>query len=277
MKARDFLHLKAWFTEYVSGFYGNDPDYDRPITLKEAHAERVCQEIAMLGKELELSAQDMLLAETMALLHDIGRFKQYAVYGAFNDRTSENHALLGLQLLTSQNVLAMLTKEEKRLVVRAIEYHNAITLPENEDDKALFFMRLLRDADKLDIWKVFIDCYHQPDKKGNVVIELGLPDKPTYSQKIVESFHKRRLARMEDLRTLNDFKLLQLNWVFDLNFIPSFQAVQSRKYIERIEKTLPQLTEITEAVKQAYDYVEACGGCSAGMRSRPRSPRAGLR
>ncbi len=266
MNTKDLIHLKAWFADYVSGFYTDDPDDDRPITLKEKHTTRVCQDITMLGRELKLSAQDMLLAETMALFHDIGRFKQYAAYRTFNDRASENHAILGLQQLTSRSVLAALTREEKRLVIRAIEYHNAIALPENENGKTLFFMRLLRDADKLDIWRVFVDYYQERDKKLNATVELGLPDNPTYSQKIIEPFHKRQTARMEDLKTLNDFKLLQISWVFDLNLIPSFQAVQRRKYIARIAKTLPQTIEITEAVKQAYNYVEACAICSDSIK-----------
>ena len=113
MNKRDLIHLKAWFADYVSGFYANDPDYDLPITLKEAHTARVCQVITMLGKELELSGQDMLLAETMALFHDVGRFKQYAVYGTFNDRASENHADLGVQQLTQKQRSFCINKRRK--------------------------------------------------------------------------------------------------------------------------------------------------------------------
>ena len=92
-------------------------------------------------------------------------------------------------------------------------------------------MRLLRDADKIDIWKVVIDYYHKRDKNPNSIVEIGLPDNPVFSQKIIEALNKSRIARMQDLKTLNDFKLLQISWVFDLNFIPSFKAVKSRKYI----------------------------------------------
>ena len=62
---------------------------------------------------------------------------------------------------------------------------------------------------------------------------------------------------MQDLKTLNDFKLLQIGWVYDLNFVPSFQTVQNRKYIEKLEETLPQSKEIKEAVQQAHDYVNS--------------------
>lgn len=79
MNKKDLFRLEGWFAEYVSGFYSDDPAYNHPITLKELHTKRVCQDITMLGNELELSEQDMLLAKTMALFPDVVRFKQYAV------------------------------------------------------------------------------------------------------------------------------------------------------------------------------------------------------
>jgi len=242
MTRNDLNYLKTWFTEYVSNFYSDDPDYNHLIRLKEKHTIRVCCNIAMLGNELGLSDQDMVLAETIALFHDIGRFKQYKTYRTFNDIVSENHARLGLRQIAIHKVLSVCTTAEKRLITRAIAYHNAAILPVNEDDNTLFFMRLIRDADKLDIWKLFIDYCKEREKNHSSAIELGLPDDPVYSQRV---------------KTLNDFKLLQIGWVYDLNFVPSFQTVQNRKYIEKLEETLPQSKEIKEAVQQAHDHVNS--------------------
>ena len=257
MTRDDLNYLRTWFEEYVSGFYSDDPDYNHLIRLKEEHTIRVCCNIAMLGKELGLSDQDMVLAETIALFHDIGRFKQYAKYHTFNDFVSENHAKLGLRQMAIHGVLSSCTTAEKRLITRAIAYHNAAVLPANEDDNTLFFMRLIRDADKLDIWKLFIDYCNEREKKHSSAIELGLPDDPIYSQRVIESLKQRRLVLMQDLKTLNDFKLLQIGWVYDLNFVPSFQTVQNRKYIEKLEETLPKSKEIKEAVQQAHDHVNS--------------------
>ena len=257
MTRDDLKHLKTWFTEYVSVFYSDEPDYNHLIRLKEEHTIRVCRNIAMLGKELGLSDQDMVLAETIALFHDIGRFKQYKTYRTFNDFVSENHARLGLRQMAIHGVLSACTTAEKRLITRAIAYHNAAVLPANEDDNTLFFMRLIRDADKLDIWKLFIDYYNEREKNHSSAVELGLPDEPIYSQRVIKSLKQRRFVRMQDLKTLNDFKLLQISWVFDLNFVPSFQTVQSRKYIEKLEETLPKSKEIKEAVQHAHDHVNS--------------------
>jgi len=257
MTRDDLNYLKTWFTEYVSNFYSDDPDYNHLIRLKEEHTIRVRCNIAMLGKELGITKHEMVLAETIALFHDIGRFKQYKTYRTFNDFVSENHARLGLRQIAIHGVLSVCTTAEKRLITRAIAYHNASTLPVNENANTLFFMRLIRDADKLDIWKLFIDYCKEREKNHSSAIELGLPDDPVYSQRVIESLKQRRLVLMQDLKTLNDFKLLQIGWVYDLNFVPSFQAVQNRKYIEKLEETLPQSKEIKEAVQQAHDHVNS--------------------
>ncbi|MDL1969187.1 MAG: HD domain-containing protein [Deltaproteobacteria bacterium] len=257
MTRNNLKQLKAWFTEYISDFYSDDPDYNHLIRLKEEHTIRVCRNIAMLGKELGLSDQDMILAETIALFHDIGRFKQYKTYRTFNDLVSENHAKLGLRQMAIHRVLSACTTAEKRLITKSIAYHNAAALPVNENGNTLFFMRLIRDADKLDIWKLFIDYCNEREKKQNSAIELGLPDEPVCSQRVIESLKQRRLVLMQDLKTFNDFKLLQIGWVYDLNFVPSFQTVQNRKYIEKLEETLPESKEIKEAVQQAHDHVNS--------------------
>ena len=183
--------------------------------------------------------------------------RRYTIYHTFNDFVSENHARLGLRQMAIHRVLSACTTVEKRLITRAIAYHNAATLPANEDDKTSFFMRLLRDADKLDIWKLFIDYYNERKKKHSAAIELDLPNDPICSKRVIDSLHQHRFARMQDLKTLNDFKLLQISWVFDLNFVPSFQTVQNRKYIEKLEATLPQSKEIKEAVQHAHEHVNS--------------------
>lgn len=255
MNKKDLATLKKWFTDYVAAFYTDDPEYNRSIKLKEEHTKRVCSNILMLGNVLNMSEYDMMLAETMAMFHDIGRFKQYAVYGTFSDKASENHARLGLRQMAVNKVLSVCTTEEKRIITKAIAYHNALSLPLGEDERRLFFMRLLRDADKLDIWKVVLDYYHTKGEPRNKALELGLPDEPGYSQKILQALHEHRIALIRDLKTLNDFKLLQIGWVFDLNFTPSFQAVQRQKYIQEIAATLPQSEDIAAAVKEAEAYV----------------------
>lgn len=257
MNQEDLKRLKIWFDQYVSGYYTDDSEDNYPFRLKKNHTKRVCENIIMIGKAMNLSDFELIIAETMALFHDIGRFEQYAKYGTFSDIASENHAKLSLRQMAIHGVLSENTKDEKRLINRAIAYHNAAALPNVKDDKELFYMRLLRDADKLDIWKVVIDYYHERDNFQSSAIELNLPDDPIWSGKILEAVMNKKIARMEDLKTLNDFKLLQISWVFDLNFAPSFKAVENRKYLNRLEATLPQSPDIANAVAIAHSYMKS--------------------
>ncbi len=252
MTRDDLIHLKIWFADYAAGYYTDDPNHNRAICLKEEHTERVCRNILMLGREMNLSEQEMLIAEAVALFHDAGRFKQYAEYGTFRDMASENHARLGIREMSLHRVLSCCTKEEKRIISRAIAYHNAVMLPNHAD----VFMRLIRDADKLDIWKVVTNYYAERDRQRNVAIELDLPDTPVCSQHVLDLLNSRRFIRMKDLKTLDDFKLMQIGWAFDLNFTPSFRELRRLRYIEEIKSTLPESEEISEAVKKVSDYVE---------------------
>jgi hypothetical protein len=256
MNQEDLNRLKIWFDEYVSGYCTDDSEYNYPFRLKKNHTKRVCENIIMIGKAMNLSDDELILAETMALFHDIGRFEQYAKYGTFSDIASENHAKLSLRQIAIHGVLSENTKDEKRLITKAIVYHNVAALPDVKDEKELFYMRLLRDADKLDIWKVVIDYYHERDNFQSSAIELNLPDDPIWSDKILEAVMNKKIALMEDLKTLNDFKLLQISWVFDLNFPASFKAVENRKYLQQIEATLPKSSDIADAVAMAHSYVK---------------------
>ena len=123
MNSDDLTRFKSWFADYAASYFTEDRVHDHPLRLKQEHTERVCQEIVSLGEALQISPQDMLLAETMALFHDVGRFEQYASYGTFKDAVSENHAGLGLRVLAHHKVLAPCSEEEQRLVTKSIAFH----------------------------------------------------------------------------------------------------------------------------------------------------------
>ena len=257
MKVDDLKYFKDWFNDYVAGYYTGDPVHDQPVKLKQEHTKRVCKEIVMLGQALKLSAQDMLLAETMALFHDVGRFEQYAAHRTFKDSASENHADLGIRELTKHDVLSCCTDDEQELIKKVIGYHNVRTLPDGKDEseRILFFARLLRDADKLDIWRVFIEHYERDDEETNTTMVLGLPDEPGCSPRIVEALEQHHMADLKDMASLNDFKLLQISWVYDLNLRPTFRAVLERQYVNRIAAHLQQTHDIQHALSGVKAYL----------------------
>jgi hypothetical protein len=250
-------YFKRWFAHYVSTYYTDDSLGNYIMKLKEEHTQRVCREIVTISRALDLSAEDLLLGETMALFHDLGRFPQYATYRTFQDSASENHAQLGLKELARHQVLSICSETAQLLIAKAIGYHNVRSLPKGEDQRLLFFARLLRDADKLDIWRVFVDYYNHWDEQVDSTIVWNLPNHEACSPKILDAIRHQKMADTSNMSSLNDFKLLQISWVFDVNFQPTFRAVCEHRYLERIAVSLPTTKEIKEVVSIAEAYTKS--------------------
>lgn len=238
--------LLRWFSEYVQAFKSGDPDEDRNIVLKEEHTHRVRGEICEIGRALGLGEEDLRLAEAMAIFHDVGRFPQYAKFGTFSDRRSCDHADLSVKVLIEDRVLDPIDPSEQDLILKAISYHNRAALPEDESERCLFFSKLLRDADKLDIWALLLDYYRLCETEGyrNAALELDLTDTPGISEEVYQDLLVEEIVKVKDLRCLNDFKLLQASWIFDLNYWPSLVAVRDRGYLEKIREVLPRFDKV---------------------------------
>ena len=251
----NLVEIKNWFTDYVDAFKKGNPEIQENIILKEDHTRRVCKEILELGKSLGLTEEELNLAEIIALLHDVGRFEQYARYRTFKDSKSENHAELAVKIIEEKEILKHLCNDTQDLIIYSIRYHNFPTLPEGERENLLFYSKLLRDADKLDIWKVVTDYYSRQDGKRNTALELELPDSPGFSEEVAHDLKNKNSVLMKYVRNLNDFKLLQAGWVFDINFEPSLETVKQRRYLEKIREALPESTEIDEIFDFIYNNI----------------------
>jgi hypothetical protein len=257
MKQDDLNSLKAWFADYCASFYTSDIEDRKNILLKERHTFDVCRNIAEIAKGLLLDENSMLLAETVALFHDIGRFPQYAEYKTFRDGISVNHGMLGSRVLVEKDVLKVLSSKEQEVVIKSVKFHNAFSVPRNEKEEVVFFTRLVRDADKLDIWRVFLEYFDSPAEERASAVGLGLPDSPGYSEEVLATLYERRIVTLSSLKTLNDFKLLQLSWIFDLNFRSSFELLFERRYIDRMLSHLPETDAIRELSVFLKEFVYA--------------------
>jgi hypothetical protein len=186
----------------------------------------------------------------------VGRFSQYREYRTFDDSVSENHAALGVRVLLGHNVLGELKKPDREIILRAVMLHNVFSLPKDLDDETRLFVQVVRDADKLDIWRVFVEYYEQDEKSRSGAVALGLPASPGYSPDVLSCLKKGTMALKSALKNQNDFKLLQLTWVYDLHFSSSFQMLAERDLIRRVSEKLPDTREITEAVETVQRYAD---------------------
>jgi hypothetical protein len=256
MTYQDVQYFKEWFADYCKSFYLPNAEDQKNILLKELHTFNVCKNILYLAGDLSLNDSQKLLAETVALFHDIGRFPQYARYKTFKDSISVNHGFLGVEILIQEKILLQLPEDEQSIIIESVKFHNAFSVPKKENEVIKFFIRLVRDADKLDIWRVFLEYYESHQEGKASAVGLGLPDLPEYSTDVLSYIYKREIISLAKIRTLNDFKLLQLSWIFDLNYKPAFRLLGERNYIERIIDKLPQTEEILQLSLFLTEFVQ---------------------
>lgn len=240
MTPKDFERFQCFFNDYVDGFCTDDPVVRENLELKRQHSYRVLAEMRTIAAALGVEGNDLLLAETIALFHDVGRFYQFHRYRTFYDGASANHAELGLKVLEEHAVLAGLPGEERELVTKAIGYHNRLRVPDDESERCLQFSRMIRDADKLDIYKVLTDYYARlaGGDDPNPTLEHHLPDGPC-SEAIVEDILSCRNSSYDKIRTRYDVRLMTLTWIFDVNFPVTMELIVRRGYVDKTLAMLP--------------------------------------
>lgn len=247
--------LQEWFAGFTGSFQSPDREEQRNIGLKEEHTWKVCANIERIAREEGLDGGRAALAEAVALFHDIGRFPQYRRYKTFKDSASVNHAQLGAGILVQGGVLDKLPRNEQINIITGVRNHNAFAIPLGLEPESALFLSLVRDADKLDIWRVFLDFYRLPEEERASAVSLGFPDVPECSPQVLNSVCRGELAQLAWVKSLNDFKLLQLSWVYDLNFAASFRMLDERDYINGLAMTLPHHEDILRAVAAVREFL----------------------
>lgn len=256
VEQRQLEKFRAWFDDYVAGFYGDDEYVNANLKMKEQHTHRTCGEMRYLAGEISLSDNQKQVAEAVALFHDIGRFEQFTAYGTYNDARSTDHCVLGLKVLERAKVLEELDPKERQWITTAIEYHGRKELPGDLNGQALLFSKLIRDADKLDVLYTVTEYYRQyKENREEFKLELEFPDEPGYSAKVVEGVLQGRLIDYNELRTLNDAKLVQLGWVYDVNFAATLKRIRKRRFLEKLLDFLPKTHDIEMVREKIFEYV----------------------
>lgn len=256
MTGGDLNSLKKWFSDYTGSFLGSNEDDNKNLRLKAEHTRNVCANIKEIAKSLPLPIEKIILAEAIALFHDIGRFPQYKKYRTFQDGKSINHGLFGARILEEKDVLKNLGSAEKHLIISAVKFHNVFQIPDFKDEELLLFLKLIRDADKLDILRVFINFYENPVEQRASATAFGLPDTPEYSKEILERIYKKQKVSYAFLKTVNDFKLMNLSWGCAMNFKASYGLLKERDYLNRVLRHLPATADIAGAAAFVQKFVE---------------------
>jgi hypothetical protein len=256
MKQEQVEQFRRWFEEYVSRFYGDDDYVNIHIRLKQDHTKRTCEEILYLAGQLALDESQKYIAEVIALFHDIGRFPQFAKYRTYKDVLSVDHCHLGVEVLTQEGILGCLRREERQWIETAVEHHGRMVLPADLRGQALLFAKLIRDADKLDIFRQVQEDYQGQGKSPNTCrLEVELPDEPWCSPDVLQALLNEEVLDYSRLRTLNDMRLCQLAWVYDMNFPAALGRLCEQGFLEQILHHLPLIPEIAPVRDKILGYI----------------------
>ena len=254
--------LKQWYLNYAQGFLGKETAIDSNIIMKRGHTLRVCAESKYIAKSINLNSQDCILAEVIALLHDLGRFEQYVKYRTFSDFDSEDHAQMSLNIAKRESLLDFLAEIDVKIVMEAIANHNRkhIQISDSLGKRGELHAKIIRDADKIDIYKVVIAsylAYIEAPEKFDLAIGFGEADTDDYTEAVFQDVMHARKTDYNSLKTINDRKLLQLGWIYDINFNCALKRVIERGYIDTILQHLPSDENMGLVRQTVAGYIDA--------------------
>lgn len=92
----------------------------------------------------------------IALLQDIGRFEQRKTLREFEDFKGFDHAEYGLKVLFEDGWIRKFINEEEydSVIYEAIKNHNKYSIDQKLQGETLLQAKIIRDADKLDNFRV---------------------------------------------------------------------------------------------------------------------------
>jgi len=248
--------IRTWYDCYVSEFSSEDQEIQINIELKKEHAYRVVEIVNELAVNISLDESDLLLIETAALLHDVGRFEQLVQTGTYTDSDDLNHIQLGLDVIEQHDVLKILDEGEKNLVIDCVKMHDLSVLPKSIDKRVLALAHLLRDADRIDVLRIVSDYYTHKKLQPNKHLDMELKDMPAIAKKICDAILAERVAKREDVETVNDLKLMQMSWIFEMKYKMSFKIVSEKGYIKAIFETLPKTDLVIDMYRNMKIFME---------------------
>jgi len=247
----DIIKAKEFYKKYISNYNPKEPR----IALKIAHIYRTAEKARWLAEKLKLSEEDVLLAELIGLLHDIGRFEQVKTYNTLLDKISVNHAEYGGKVLFEDNLIRNFIEDKQYddIIKKAILNHNKNKIDNNiSDERELLHCKIIRDADKLDIYYALLI------EEIEATYPLERYKKEPISKDVKEEFMKNHIVNYSNVKTCADLLVGQIGFIFDINYIYSLEKINNEEYLEKLierfnandTETINDLTELKEIAKE---------------------------
>ncbi|MHC1701240.1 MAG: HD domain-containing protein [Humidesulfovibrio sp.] len=235
--------------------YLREPGDDFAYRLKVDHTMRVRSIATDIAETSGVPERVHLAARLAALLHDIGRFPQYKEYRTFRDAESANHAGLSVRHTLREHMLDSAPQDIRRLVLGAVFLHNKRSLPATLPPDLQAVAQIVRDSDKLDIFRVMIAHFSKQDPEHPEVALHVKPHPTAYSQDVLESLLRGETGDYRRIVWVNDFKLMVVGWLFDLNYRRACQMLHELGYLDTIFESLPKDPQVLALRRQVTEHL----------------------
>ena len=252
-----FNGIREWFNEYFESCISADGRKARLMALKLEHSKIVGTHARAIAEDERWPASEIELAEILGLLHDVGRFSQVIEFGTFSDERSVNHGERGYSVVLSSEVLLTLPKDIQTILLHGIRYHNARDIPDNLDTASTRFLRLVRDADKLDIFRIIHNAVKQKSTENQPEITLHVDIDGPVNPAALSELKEGQNVSYRNIKSLADFGLAQLAWVYDLNYRYSLQYFVDNDILSIIKNLLPKEPQVDSVIDTVVDYIRS--------------------
>lgn len=263
------------FAEYVRNY---DPS-DEKIKLKIDHTYRVAGLCQRIAESLGLSEPDVDIAWLLGMLHDIGRFEQIRRFGTFNDVQSVDYAEFGADLLLKEGLirkfaegyyeeceLARSGNEEAEQIIKnnehhnkdtgllemAIRQHNKYRVKEDLTERQRMFCDILRDADKVDIFKVNADIPME------IIYDVTTEElkNGVITKEVLESFYKKETVLKSVRRSAVDHIVGHISLLFELVYKESYRQAKEQGYVYKLLDFKSDVPEVNAEFDDMRKYVD---------------------
>ena len=236
----DYNVIKDKYLEYVDSFDQSNDDIKR----KRDHSIAVGALAEILAMELNLDGEKTKLLKIIGLLHDIGRFEQIAKYSTFRDLISIDHGDFGVEILFDDGLIKdyLNIREYDQIIYDAIKNHNKYKIADNLDKDSLEFAKMIRDLDKIDIYRVAVEY-----KDGRLLDKIA--------SEVLNSIYKKESVVWTKENSQSDETLGMMSFIFDLNYKESIDILNQNNYFKDYINSIVVSKENREEFEKIKDFI----------------------
>lgn len=231
--------VRRHFIEYANGYIDRAGSMRHLMELKREHCAFVARNCRELAVSSGWNSGDVRTAEALGFLHDVGRFPQLEEYGTFMDAKSIDHGERGWRAIRESGLLDEVEPELRDAILSGVRHHNAHIIPADLPKTHYRWINLIRDADRLDIYRIILDALVNNRLGDQSGLALELPREGDPSPELIEKIMQRGAPSYSDLKCVADFLLLILSWSYQMNYPATLGIMRERNIIDQFAVYLP--------------------------------------